>query len=273
MGCPALSASTMPHWSQRTSHLYDSVNRWLEKYGQDAYERLKPERDGPSGEERFTELVLQHITPSDTVLDIGTGDASWLMREVAPHVRRAIGLDYGARRLWDGAQSRTATPDANTELFLADARHIPLRDGSADALINRRGPWTAGDDYMREGLRILKPKGLALEITIGEQNARELDGLFGERNQMHHALASGRPRLDSVPDVYRAHGLEVLLAESYISTEVFASRDALFFRLETTPTVDGFDPVADVPGVDAFIEGHGLSLTVHRLCFVSTKAA
>ena len=68
----------MTHWSRRTSHLYDRADDWLAKYGQDAYERLRPHRDGASGEERFTELVQQHVSPHDTVVDIGTGDAAWL---------------------------------------------------------------------------------------------------------------------------------------------------------------------------------------------------
>jgi hypothetical protein len=262
----------MTHWSERISHLYDQVDEWLGKYGPDAYERLKPERDGPSGEERFTQLVQQHVSPSDTLVDIGTGDAAWLVREIAPHVRRTIGFDYGARRLWHGSQNLASTPASNSELFLGDARQIPLRNATASAIINRRGPWTAGEDYMREGLRILSAAGLALEITIGEQNAHELDDLFGERNQMHTALATGRQRIEAVTELYRSHGLDVLVAESYLSTETFASREALFFRLETTPTIDAFDPEADAPLVDAFVDRHCLSLTVHRLCFVGRKA-
>lgn len=267
----------MTRWQELTRHLYDHVDEWLAKYGADANERLQPRRDGPSGEERFTELVQQHIRPRDTVVDIGTGDAGWLMKNVAPHVRRAVGFDYAARRLWHGAQEREASGVSNVDLLLADGRRIPMRDGAADAIINRRGPWTYDDDFMREGVRILRPGGLALEITIGEQNGRELEDVFGARSQMHEWYASGQARIDTVPALYRLFGLEVLVAESYVCKEVFASREAFFFRLETTPAIDGFDPEADAPLVDRVIERcetkEGISVTVHRLCFVARKVA
>jgi SAM-dependent methyltransferase len=261
----------MSRWYESTSHLYDQVDKWTAKYGADAYERLTPDRDGPSGEERFTELVQQSVGPPDTVVDIGTGDAGWLMSEVAPHVRRAVGLDYAARRLWHGARRRTEIDATNVELLLADGRRIPLRDGSCGVLLNRRGPWSYDEAFMREGLRILAPGGLAIEITIGEQNARELDEAFGARSQMHAALHAGEPRLEMMSALYRRFGLEVLVAESHECRETFASREALEFRLETSPTIDGLDLGRDAALMDDVVERHGLSLTVHRLCLVARK--
>ncbi|MEX0786615.1 MAG: methyltransferase domain-containing protein [Dehalococcoidia bacterium] len=261
----------MADWSRSTSHLYDHVDEWQAKYGADANERLMPRRDGASGEERFTELVQQHIGSRDTVVDIGTGDAGWLMREVAPHVRRAVGFDYAARRLWHGAQRRSEVGAANVDLLLADGRRIPMRDGAVDALINRRGPFSYDETFMREGMRVLALGGLALEISIGEQNGLELDEAFGERSQMHAAFATGEPRLETMSALYRRFGLEVLVAESYVCGEHFASREALEFRLETTPVLDGYDPAADAGLVNDVVRRHGFSFTVHRLCLVARK--
>lgn len=266
----------MTRWQESTAHLYDRVDDWAAKYGPDASERLRPRRDGTTGEERFTELVQQYVHTGDTVVDIGAGDAGWLMEQIAPHVRRAVGFDYAARRLWHGAQRREASGVKNVALLLADGRRIPMGDGAADALISRRGPWTYNDAFMREGLRILAPGGQAFEISIGERNACELDATFGERCQMHESYVSGEPRIDTMTALYRRFGLEVLVAESYASKEIFASREAFFFRLETTPTIDGFDPEADARRVDQVIERDGsetgTALTVHRICLVARKA-
>jgi SAM-dependent methyltransferase len=261
----------MTHWSGSTRHLYDRADEWLTKYGVDAYERLQPRRDEASGEERFTELVQQHVSAGDTVVDIGTGDAGWLVREVAPHVRRAIGLDYAARRLWHGAQRRATVSEPNVELLLADGMQIPLRTGSVDAILSRRGPWSASRRFTAEGVRILRTGGLVAEIGIGERNGRELESFFGQRSQMHAALSTGERRIDSLNALCTEYGLQVLVAEEFSCHETFGSREALLFRLETTPAIDGFDPVADAPIVDAVIERHGLSLTVHRLCVVCKK--
>jgi ubiquinone/menaquinone biosynthesis C-methylase UbiE len=259
-------------WYESTRHLYDHVDEWAAKHGPDANDRLRPRRDGESGEERFTQLVQQHVRPGDTLVDIGTGDAGWLMKQIAPHAHRAVGFDHAARRLWHGAQRRTALGAKNVELLLADGRQVPMKSGSADVITNRRGPLTYNDEFMREGLRILAPGGLAFEISIGEQNARELDEVFDERSQMHGAYASGELRLDTLAAFYRRYGLKVFIAESYLCRETFASREALLFRLETTPAIDGFDPDGDAPVIDRFMAEHGLSLTVHRLVFAARKA-
>jgi SAM-dependent methyltransferase len=263
----------MTRWYDSTRHLYDRVDAWLAKYGPDADERLQPRRDGVTGEERFTELVQQHVHPDDTVVDVGTGNAGWFMKNVAPLAGRAVGFDYAARRLWHGDQQRRASRATNVELLLADGRCIPIADGAAGVITNRRGPLTYDDEFMREGLRVLAPGGLALEIAIGERNARELDEVFGERSQMHAWYASGDRRLDTMKALYRRFNLEVVIAESYVCREVFASREAFLFRLETTPTIEGFDPERDASLVDQVIETHGRRLTVHRLCFAARKAA
>jgi len=263
----------MSRWYESARHLYDRVDDWLAKYGADANERLQPRRDGVTGEERFTQLVRQHVQPSDTAVDIGTGDAGWFISNVAPGAGRAVGFDYAARRLWHGAQQRATSGPSHVELLLADGRHIPIRDAVAGVITNRRGPLTHDDEFMGEGLRILIEGGTVLEITIGEQNACELDEAFGERSQMHAWYATGERRLDTMTALYRRFSLEVLIAESYVCREVFPSRGAFLFRLESTPTIDGFDPDRDAARVDRVIAQHGLALTVHRLVLVARKTA
>ncbi|MCH8008114.1 MAG: class I SAM-dependent methyltransferase [Chloroflexi bacterium] len=242
------------------------------QYTTEELRALRALREDFDPEDRFTDLVKEYLGPDDVVVDIGTGTGEWLLREVYPRVRMAIGLDYSARRLWLAAQ-RKAALSANAEFLLTDARHIPLRDNVASAIINRRGPWTEDEDFMREGLRILASGGLALEITIGDQNAREFDQAFGARTQMHSWRT--RDRLKEMTALYEEHALEVLVAESHLSTEVFPSRDALVYRLQTAPGVEAFDPQADASLIDRVVADHsvaeGIRLTVHRICLVARK--
>ncbi|MCH7580286.1 MAG: class I SAM-dependent methyltransferase [Chloroflexi bacterium] len=240
------------------------------QYTTEELRALRALREDFDPEDRFTDLVREYLSPDDVVVDIGTGTGEWLLAEVYPRVRMALGLDYSARRLWLAAQ-RKAGLSANAEFLLADARHIPLRDNVASAIINRRGPWTEDEDFMREGLRILAPGGLALEITIGDQNAREFDQAFGARTQMHSWRT--RDRLKEMTALYEEHALEVLVAESHLSTEVFPSRDALVYRLQTAPGVEAFDPQTDASPIDRVVADHsvaeGIRLTVHRICLVA----
>ena len=127
---------------------------------------------------------------------------------------------------------------------------------------------------MNEGLRILAPGGLALEITIGEQNARELIDVFGDRAQMHAWRT--RDRLGEMIQLYEEHGLEVLVAENHVTSEVFSSREALVYRFQTAPGIEAFDPDADAPLIDRVVSDHGdaegIRQTVHRICLVARKA-
>jgi SAM-dependent methyltransferase len=262
-------------WYQSTDHLYDRAAALQERYGPERLASFRTRIEGPDAEGRFTELVRQQVGGDDVVVDIGTGDGSWLMTNVAPLVRRAIGFDYAGRRLWLGVQRRASLGAANVEFLLADGYRIPLRDGAATAIINRRGPWTADDQFLGEGLRILRPGGLALEIGIGEENGRELEEAFGARNQMYAWRARGRSRLEELLELFRRYGLEPLVAESHVATEVMPSREAFVYRLETTPGIDGFDPEADAPLVDQIVaqcgRPDGIHLTVHRVCLVARK--
>lgn len=262
----------MTRWRDSTDHMEDRAVTLSKQYTTDELRALQPRREGVDPEDRFTELVQEYLGPDDVVVDIGTGTGEWLLAEVDPRVRRAIGLDYSARRMWLAAQQKAAL-SSNAEFLLTDARHIPLRDNAASALINRRGPWT-DEDFMREGLRSLAPGGLVLEITIGDQNAREFDQAFGARSQMYSWRM--RDRLEEMTTLYKQHALEVLVAESHMTPEVFPSREALVYRLQTAPGVEAFDPQTDASLIDRLVSDYGVAdgirLTVHRLCFVARKS-
>jgi hypothetical protein len=88
---------------------------------------------------------------------------------------------------------------------------------------------------------------------------------------MHEPYAAGRSRLEDLAAFYRRHGFRAELAESYIAYEVFPSREALDYRLVTSPTIESFDPAADAPLIDRVVAKQGLRLTVHRLVFVTRK--
>ncbi len=262
----------MTRWRDSTDHMEDRAVVLAQQYGAEQIAAFRARRGDFDPEDRFAELVREYLAPDDVVVDIGTGDGTWLLAHVNPHVRRALGLDYSARRLWLAAQRKTALR-AKAEFLLSDARRIPLRDRAASAIISRRGPWTAVEDFMREGLRILASGGLTLEITIGEQNARELNEAFGDRAQMYAWRT--RDRLGEMIELYGEHGLEVLVAENHVTYEVLPSREALVYRFQTAPAIEAFDPDADASLIDRVVSDHGVAegirLTVHRVCLVARK--
>lgn len=260
----------MKQWRTSTDHMEDRAVVLTQQYDEQQLAAFRPDRGDFDPEGRFTELVHGNLAPDDVVVDIGTGDGTWFLAEIYPRVRRAVGLDGSAGRMWLAIQQRAALR-ASAEFLLCDARHTPLRDHIASAIISRRGPWMADEDFTREGLRILAQGGLALEISIGEQNAQELNEPFGERAQMQSQRT--RDRLAERIAQYNELGFEVLVAESHVAPEVFSSREALVYRLRTTPSIDAFDPDRDAALVDRVVSEHGVGngvrLTVHRICLVA----
>lgn len=253
--------------------LYDLVAEHLRSYGPAAVERLRGRPEQPNPEDRFTALVYERLRPDDVVLDIGCGDGNWLRLVVAPRVARTIGLDYGVARLEQARDAQRAAPLPNLTYTWADARHLPFADGAFTAIINRRGPLTASDAYMREGCRVLRRGGFVFEIGIGEQDAREVYDIFG-RGQMFGEPELG-PRTNRMQTFLRRYGCTPLLAENLTTREKFAGREGLEFRLTTTPMMEDFDRERDAALVEEVVRRHSTDgevvLTMHRIVIVAQK--
>ncbi|HEY8173864.1 MAG TPA: class I SAM-dependent methyltransferase, partial [Dehalococcoidia bacterium] len=238
-----------------------------------AVERLRGHAEQPDPEDRFTALVYERLGPDDLVLDIGCGDGNWLRLVVAPRAARTIGLDYGIARLEQARDAQRAMPIRGLTYAWADARHLPFASSTFSAIINRRGPLTASDAYMREGCRVLRTGGLIFEIGIGEQNAREVYEVF-RRGQMFGEPERG-PRVERLQTFLREHGCTPLLAESLTTRVRFAGRDGLVFVLETTPMIEDFNRERDASRVDEVVRRHSTEgtviLTMHRTIVIAQK--
>ncbi len=73
----------MTRWYESTDHMEDRAALLTERLGPEALARLHSVRPEFDPEERFTELVRQHLRAGDVVVDIGAGGGSWLMPNVA----------------------------------------------------------------------------------------------------------------------------------------------------------------------------------------------
>jgi SAM-dependent methyltransferase len=260
--------------SRRPISLYDVVADRLSAYSPGDIERLRGHTEKPDPEDRFTALVYERLNPVDSVLDVGCGDGNWLRLVAAPKVVRAIGVDYGIARLEQARDAQRTAPVPGLDYAWADARRLPFADASFTALISRRGPLTASDQYMGEGLRVLKPGGLVFEIGIGEHNVTEVYEVFG-RGQMLGQAARG-PRIERLERFFRDHGCEPVVAESLTTRMRLPGRDGLVFQLETTPMIEDFDRERDARHVDEVVRRHatedGLFVTMHRVIVVAVKS-
>jgi SAM-dependent methyltransferase len=253
--------------------LYDAVAERLRTLDPGEVERLSGRADKPDPEDRFTALVYEHLKPEDVVLDVGCGDGNWLRLIAAPRVSRTIGMDYGVARLEQARDTQREQPVAGLAYTWADARHLPFADEAFSVLIDRRGPLTADDRYMREGNRVLRRGGLVFDIGIGEEDAREVYEVFG-KGQMFGEREHG-PRVERLQTLFTKHGYSTLLTESLMTRVRLAGRDGLLFRLETTPMMPDFDRERDAALVDEVVRRHSAEgsvvLTMQRTILIARK--
>lgn len=113
-------------------------------------------------------VELLAVSPSDSLLDVGTGTGG-LLREVersGGRPARAIGVDVSDRML---ARTRAVVP-LGTELRRADARALPLPDASADvitcAYLLHLLTGEVRAEVLRELRRVLVPGGRLGVVTV-----------------------------------------------------------------------------------------------------------
>lgn len=143
---------------------------------------------------------------SGTVLDLACGSGA-VGRELARPGRTVIGVDLSADEL---AEARLRSRDG---VFLrADARHLPLRDGSMDAVVSSFGfavvrPMPV---LAREVERVLAPGGVVAIISPSWQSLRlhEIPGISKLLSVLystpHFPTHPGAPGL---PGLFAAHGI------------------------------------------------------------------
>jgi ArsR family transcriptional regulator len=126
------------------------------------WDRLRTELYGRG----FTLSAMLALLPPDHVIaDLGCGTGP-LIEQLAPHVRRVIGVDSSAAML-KAAKKRTDGLD-NVELRRGDLTAVPIEDQTCDAALMVLALTYVPDPAaaLREMARILKPAGRAVIVDL-----------------------------------------------------------------------------------------------------------
>ena len=119
------------------------------------WDRLRQELYGSA----FSQAALLALLPADHVVaDLGCGTGP-IAEQLAPHVRRVIGVD-GSAAMLKAARRRLGDVD-NVELRQGDLSAVPIDDGTCDAALLVLVLTYVSDvpGVLREVRRILKPGG------------------------------------------------------------------------------------------------------------------
>jgi SAM-dependent methyltransferase len=225
--------------------------------------------DGSDGEREFDHDILNRASGSK-VLDVGCGPGEFTLR-VARRAKSVTGVDSSEVALALATQNLARTGFKNVTFMYGDARKLPFPDNSFDLVYSRRGPASDSKEALREILRVLKKRGVFMEITIGEIDKRNLAEIFG-RGQM----LSFKGRVSTVKKRWLEEtGFNTAVTRDYIGTEVFYSLDDLTIRLKTAPIIPNFDVQKD----SGFLKEvrarcrteRGIETPVHRVVLMAKR--
>ena len=154
----------------------------------------------PSGRHPYRILereALRLVGPQCVLVDAGCGHDAPVLRELAPHVARAIGVDECASR----------APDI--EFIRADLARTGLERESVDLVVSRSvlEHLQAPLDVFREIHRILRPGGRFIFLTPNRWDYVSLAAI-AIPNRLHPSLVhrlTDREECDTFPTFYRAN--------------------------------------------------------------------
>ncbi|MFO1013955.1 MAG: class I SAM-dependent methyltransferase [Caulobacteraceae bacterium] len=150
---------------------FEHMRRLASRQGGYAYDWVSDLAPG-NGEDAYTALVLEHLTPGAVVLEAGCGHGPDIPG-FAPKCARYIAYDAVDEFIAIARKGCAAHP--NVELITANssARHnngrarIPADDASLDLIISRRGP----GNWIADARRACKPGAVLIQLNPGEWRA------------------------------------------------------------------------------------------------------
>jgi ArsR family transcriptional regulator len=125
--------------------------------------------------------LLALIPETTVVADLGCGTGATLA-DLAPHVRRVIGVDSSAEML-EAARERTREME-NVELHRAPLEALPLADGECDAaaLFLALSYVVEPGRALAEMTRILRPGGRAVVVDLMSHDRHDFRVEMGQRH-------------------------------------------------------------------------------------------
>lgn len=227
--------------SQYYRSFYDrigSMNGW-------DFSRVKAVSEGVKWD-FFNEVALR-CTPTDLLLDIGTGGGERLL-SIADCCLLLIGIDQSQNMIQSANANSLKSKKPNIRFLHMDAEHLEFPRRFFDVVSCRQSPFNAN-----EIAKVLTEEGVFLTQQVSEHDKLNLVQAFG-RNRTPDE--DGTLLTKYVSDLTQA-GFSDIQTKEYDAAEYYATYEDLLFLLKHTPTIPGFgewDQDFDI--LQQFIEDH-----------------
>jgi ubiquinone/menaquinone biosynthesis C-methylase UbiE len=224
--------------------------------------------EGANGELEFTEIVKKLLRDHSNALDIGCADGSFAI-ELSSYAKKITAVDLSPVMIDTAKKSANR---ANLEFIVADAKKLPFSDHTFDLVISRRGP-VSEPEFLEEAIRVTRPGGLLIEITIGEKDAIEFKEIFNKGQSFNNKNKSRY--LEIKNRIGLINEVKLRQIHEYYSDAYYPSLEDIVLLLSSTPIIDDFNMNNDQALLQLIEEKYstvkGIRRTYHRLIWIAEK--
>ncbi len=222
----------------------------------------------------YAEVVQRYLTPSASVLDIGTGGGERFLA-MAHLMARGLGTDIDPKMIGVARRRARAARIANVTFAVISARALAVGQDAFDVVLNRH---CVVDPT--QTMRVLRSGGLFITQQVGEHNTREICEAFGcDPGGQYPPQGSSAPEpIHTVADLSREFerlGGIVRAQGEYDVPYAFLDLGSFLFWLKALPMPEDLDGDVHADQITALIRravrGDRLETNEHRELLVIQK--
>jgi hypothetical protein len=215
----------------------------------------------------YADVVRRYLSPSDEVLDVGTGGGERFLG-LATHFRRGIGIDHDPVMIEQARKNKAAQQVDNVDFILMDGHRLDFPDETFDVVLNRHSQVD-----IRETARVLCAPGYFVTQQVACRNTLSLLAAFGWTPESFGA-GWWQP-VEGFAAEFERLGCRVVAKAEYNIRYRFCDVESLVFFLKAVPLPESFDVDKHWQGVNRLLEDYspdrGIETNEHRELLIVQK--
>ncbi len=237
------------------------------------WSRLRADRDPVPWD--YLEVARQFLSPTSSVLDVGTGGGEKFL-SLAPHFGRGIGIDHKEQMIRTALENRPPALRDVVAFQVMRAQKLTFADGTFDVALNRHAAI-----FHEEIIRVLKPGGYFITQQVGGRNTQSIFDVFdwGSNGEYWQKFFTERGMTfrtcAELRGVFEAVGCRVTTYGEYDVRYFFRDVESVVFWLLWSPLPERLDPTRHAGAVTQLIEEYqtsrGIETNEHRELLIARK--
>lgn len=197
----------------------------------------------------YVDVARRTVTPTDEVLDVGTGGGERFLT-LAPHFRRGAGTDISPGMIRQARKNAAAQGVDTIQWLVMDGHRLAFSGGRFDLVLNRHCEVNAA-----ETVRVLRSGGIFITQQVARCNTLNILAAFGWTPE---SFGEGwfQP-VEGLAAEFERSGCRIVARGEYDVRYWFLDVESLLFWLNAVPLPEAFDLERHWRGVRRLVEGYG----------------